>query len=338
MTEFGMPWPGAEAGAAAEAAGATAFCTGEFADHDAYVTVAQMAAATRDALVGPAIAYGFSRSPFAHATAIRTLWNQAPGRVFAGLGSGAFAINRDWCGVPADRPVERMSELVTAVRAWLHAENGERVRFEGEFYRIDAKVQAPVLGRIDVPVLLAGFQRRMAAAAGRTADGVIGHGLFTDRWWDDVVRPAVDAGFRESGRERRPLEHGWLLTAIDDDDPERAVTDMRRMIAFYLTVRTYDAFAAHHGWTSQVDKIREAFADGRMDDMARAVTDDMVDAVALCGTTSDAVAALRRRRGSLARDVAYFAPPSFLVSERRRQAYARASLALLPELASDEAP
>ncbi|MEW2397205.1 LLM class flavin-dependent oxidoreductase [Streptomyces sp. NPDC046862] len=337
MTEFGMPWPGADVGLEAEAAGAAAFCTGEFVDHDAYVTVAGMAVSTHRALVGPAIAYGFSRTPFAHATAIRTLWNQAPGRVFAGLGSGAFAINRDWCGVAADRPVERMSELVGAIRAWLHAENGQRVRFDGEFYHVDATVKAPVLGRIDVPVLLAGFQRRMARAAGRTADGIIGHGLFTDEWWDNIVRPAVEAGAREGERVERPLEHGWLLTAINDDDPERAVTDMRRMIAFYLTVRTYDAFAEHHGWTSQVQKIREAFGDGRIDDMARAVTDDMVESVALCGSTADAAAALRRRRGSIARDVAYFAPPSFMVSERRRQAYARSSLALLPTLKTAEA-
>ncbi|MEU4657434.1 LLM class flavin-dependent oxidoreductase [Streptomyces sp. NPDC023723] len=339
MTEFGMPWPGGgDTAREAEAAGTTAFCTGEFADHDAYVTVAGMAAATENAQVGTAIAYGFSRTPFAHATAIRSLWNQAPGRVFAGLGSGAFSINRDWCGVPADRPVLRMSELVEAVRAWLHAENGERVRFDGEFYRVDARVQAPVLGRIEVPVLLAGFQRRMASAAGRTADGVIGHGLFTDRWWDDVVRPAVEAGAKEAGRDTRPLEHGWLLTAVDDADPERAVLDMRRMIAFYLTVRTYDAFAAHHGWTAQVERIREAFADGRTDDMAKAVTDDMVEAIALCGTTADAAAALRRRRDSIARDVAYFAPPSFMVGERRRRAYARSSLALVDALKSDVSP
>ncbi|MCX4815226.1 LLM class flavin-dependent oxidoreductase [Streptomyces sp. NBC_01239] len=338
MTEFGMPWPGADIGTQAEAAGAAAFCTGEFVDHDAYVTVAGMAASTTRALVGPAIAYGFARTPFAHATAIRSLWAQAPGRVFAGLGSGAFSINRDWCGVPADRPVARMSELVKAVRTWLHAENGRPVHFEGEFYRIAADVRAPVLGRIDVPVLLAGFQGRMAAAAGRHADGVIGHGLFTDGWWDDVVRPAVESGARQGEGVRRPLEHGWLLTAIDDENPERAVTDIRRMIAFYLTVRTYDAFAEHHGWTSQVQKIREAFADGRLDDMARSVTDDMVEAIALCGTTADAAAALRRRRGSIARDVAYFAPPSFMVSERRRHAYARSSLALLPSLGSAEAP
>lgn len=332
MTEFGMPWPGPEVGPEAEKAGVTAFCTGEFVDHDAYLTVAGMAAATSTATVGTAISYAFARTPFAHATAVRTLWRQAPGRVFAGFGSGAFTINRDWCGVPADRPVERMTELIEAVRTWLHAENGQPVRHEGEFYHVDATVKAPVLGRIDAPLLLAGFQRRMAAAAGRTADGIIGHGLFTDAWWDDVVRPAVERGAREGDRDRRPLEHGWLLTAVDDEDPERAVTDMRRMIAFYLTVRTYDKFAEQHGWTSQVQKIREAFTEGRIDDMGRCVTDDMLDAVALCGTTADAAAALRRRRGSIARDVAYFAPPSFMVSERRKQRYARAGLALLPVL------
>lgn len=322
-----MPWQGAEVGAEAEAAGAAAFCTGEFVDHDAYVTVAEMAVATERALVGTAIAYGFARTPFAHAAAVRRLWSQAPGRVFAGLGSGAYAINRDWCGVEADRPVERMAELVGAVRAWLHAENGERVRFDGEFYRIDAKVQAPVLGRIDAPILLAGFNKRMAAAAGRVADGLIGHGLFTPAWWDEVVRPAVAGGAQE--RDTPPLEHGWLLTAIDDEDPERAVIDLRRMIAFYLTVRTYDPFVAFHGWTTQVARIREAFRDGRTDDMARAVTDDMVEAIGICGTSADAAAALRRRGDSIPRDIAYLAPPSFLVSPRRRRAYARAALGLV---------
>ena len=46
-------------------------------------------------------------------------------------------------------------------------------------------------------------------------------------------------------------------------------------------------------------------------------------------TTADARAALARRGDSLPRDVAYLAPPSFMVRERRGQRYALASLALL---------
>jgi 5,10-methylenetetrahydromethanopterin reductase len=324
-----MSWRGAEVARAAEAAGFTAFCSGEFVDHEAYSTLAEMALCTQRAKVGPGIAYAFARTPYAHAAGIRGVWRHAPGRVFLGLGSGAFRINRDWFGVAADRPVERMADLVGAIRAWLQAENGQRVRHDGEFYQVDAMVGAPVLGRIDVPILLGAFNKLMASAAGRVADGVIAHGLFTRTWWEDVVRPAMARGAAQAGRERVPAEHGWVITAIDDDDPGRAVMDARRMIAFYLIVKTYDRYVAHHGWTAQVAAIREAFARRDTDAMARAVTDDMLEAIAVCGTTADGRAALARRGDSLPRDVAYLAPPSFMVSERRGQRYAMASLALL---------
>jgi len=333
MTEtrrYGLPWRGADVATAAETAGVAAFCSGEFVDHEAYSTLTEMALCTRKAQVGPGIAYAFARTPYAHAAAIRGTWRHAPGRVFLGLGSGAFRINRDWFGVPADRPVARMADLVGAIRAWLTAENGERVRYEGEFYHVDAVVAAPVLGRIDAPIVLGAFNKLMAAAAGRVADGVIGHGLFTASWWDDVVRPALAKGAAQADREGDPVEHGWVITAIDDEDPDRAVLDARRMIAFYLTVRTYDPYVEHHGWTSQVDAIRQAFAARDTDAMARAVTDDMLAAIAVCGTTADARATLARRAGSLPRDIAYLAPPSFMVSDRRARRYALTSLALLP--------
>lgn len=327
--QYGLPWRGAEVARVAEEAGFTAFCSGEFVDHEAYSTLTEMALGTRSAIVGPGIAYAFARTPYAHAAAIRSAWSHAPGRVFLALGSGAYKINRDWFGVEADRPVARMADAVGAIRAWLHAENGEPVRYAGEFYQINAKVQAPVLGRIEVPILLGGFNKLMAAAAARSADGVLGHGLFTQRWWDDVVRPALAKGAADAGREDRPLEHGWVITAIDDDDPGRAVKDARRMIAFYLTVKTYDPYVEHHGWTRQVEEIRSAFAKGDIETMTAAVSDDMVEAIAICGSTADGRASLARRGDSLPRDIAYLAPPSFLVSPRRGQAYATASLGLV---------
>ncbi|MFE2317477.1 LLM class flavin-dependent oxidoreductase [Streptomyces sp. NPDC059441] len=330
---FGMPWPGRDVGREAEQAGAEAFCAGEFADHDSYLTVADIVANTERATAGPAIAYAFARTPYAHATALRHLHSQAPGRLFLGLGSAAFRINRDWLGVPAKQPVARIAETVGAVRAWLHAENGERVRYAGEFYDLDADVRAPVLGRLDIPVLLAAFNSRMAVTAGRVADGVIGHGLFTDSWWNEVVRPAVARGNDEHDpADTRPLEHGWIITAVDDNAPERAIADARRMIAFYLTVRTYDPFVAHHGWEEPVARLRDAFRAGDTDAMARAVTDEMLTEIAVCGTTADAKDTLARRAASLPRDIGYFAPPSFMVSRGRRAAYAQAGLALIGAL------
>lgn len=333
--EFGMPWPGAEVAREAEKAGVSAFCSGEFVDHEAYTTLAEMVLATGAAQVGPAIAYAFARSPYAHAAAVRSLWKHGADRMFLGLGSGAYRINRDWFGVAADHPVERMADLVGAVRAWLHAENGSVVRYSGPYYQIEADVRAPVLGRLEVPILLAAFNKRMAAAAGRVADGIIGHGLFTRSWWNDVVRPAVADGSRSAERSGTVREHGWVITAVNDEDPARAALDARRMIAFYLTVRTYDPMVALHGWEEPVAGIRAAFRKGDTDGMAAAVTGEMLEEIAVYGTTGQARAALEARGDGLARDVVYLAPPSFLVSGRRRDAYARASLGLVtPSAAS----
>src|ERR1700712_3334512 len=135
---FGMPWPGADVAREAEEAGGTRVCTGGVVDHGPYVTPAEMVANTESAQVGTAIAYAFARTPYSHAAAMRQLAAAAPGRVFLGLGSGAYRINRDWFGVAGDRPVDRIAEVVEVVRAWLHAENGEKIQDSGEFYSIDA--------------------------------------------------------------------------------------------------------------------------------------------------------------------------------------------------------
>lgn len=101
------------------------------------------------------------------------------------------------------------------------------------------------------------------------------------------------------------------------------------MIAFYLTVRTYDPFVDYHGWCEPVDRIRTAFASRDADGMARAVTDDMLTAIAVAGTLEQARELLTARGGGLPADTVFLSPPSFLVSKRRQREYARASLALI---------
>jgi 5,10-methylenetetrahydromethanopterin reductase len=326
--EWGLPWPGAEVAAQAEKAGATAFCAGEFADHNAYLTTGEMVGATERALVGPGIAYAFARSPFVHASALRQLSRQAPGRLFLGLGSGTRRMNSDWFAVPASEPVRRMGDLVAAVRAYLQAENGERIVNDGEFYPVNAAIQAPVLGRLDIPILIGAFNRRMIRTAGQVADGVLGHGLFTDRWWSEVVDPELAEGAAAAGRGAAGARRwGWLITAINDDDPGRARRDARLQIAFYLTVKTYDTLAGLHGWQKETAEVREAFRRGDIDAMAAAVTDEILDAIAICGTRAEARERFAAR--SVLPDLAFLSTPAFMVGERRRAGYATESIRLM---------
>lgn len=323
-----MPWPGVNLARQCEQAGASAFCAGEFADVNAYVTAAEMAQVSSSAMIGPGIAYAFARSPFVHAAAARHLNRLAPGRVFLGLGAGTARMNRDWFGVDSSRPARRMGELVEAISTYLHAENGQTVTFWGDFYEIDAKIQAPVLGRVDVPILLGAFNVHMLRTVGRTADGVLGHGIFTDRWWDEVVDPQIHFGATQADRDpSKLLRWGWVITAVDDEDPERAIDDAKRQIAFYLTVKTYDSLAVLHGWQDEVAAIRAEFDGGDLRAVGRHVTDEMLWAMAICGDADQATEMLASRRRLP--DIGFFSPPGFLVSQRRRSHYAAQAIRLL---------
>jgi 5,10-methylenetetrahydromethanopterin reductase len=329
--DWGLPWPGPALAAQAETAGAQAFCAGEFADLNAYITATEMALATSQAKIGPGIAYAFARSPFVHASAVRHLSTLAPGRVFLGLGSGTSRMNKDWFGVDAAHPAPRMAELIEVIRAFLHAENGERVRYEGRFYTINADIRAPVLGRLDVPILIGAFNKIMLRTVGRTADGVLGHGLFTDRWWTELVEPELARGAESSGRDPAELKRwGWLITAIDNDDPARAVRDARLQIAFYLTVKTYDSLVELQGWTDEVAQIRLAFRSGPPETIADHVTDDMLWSIAVCGDDAQAREMLATRKRLP--DMAFVSPPSFLVGRRRRAGYAAAATRIMSQL------
>ena len=171
----------------------------------------------------------------------------------------------------------------------------------------------------------------MLRAAGRSADGVLGHGLFTDRWWAEVVDPELTRGAQSHGRDPSALRRwGWLITAIDDADPERAIREARLQIAFYLTVRTYDSLVELHGWEDQVNAIRRAFRSGRPETIGDHVTDQMLWAVAICGDAAQAREMLKTR--ARLPETAFISPPSFLVGQRRRSEYDAAAIRFATEL------
>jgi hypothetical protein len=171
----------------------------------------------------------------------------------------------------------------------------------------------------------------MVRTVGRTADGVLGHGLFTDRWWTELVEPELARGAESRGRNPDELKRwGWLITAIDIDDPARAIRDARLQIAFYLTVKTYDSLVELHGWRDEVARIRAAFRSGQPETIAEHVTDDMLWSIAICGDDAQAREMLASRKRLP--DMAFASPPSFLVGRRRRAGYGASATRVLSQL------
>ena len=91
----------------------------------------------------------------------------------------------------------------------------------------------------DIPVYTAGVNPRMIETAGRVADGLLGHTLFTTGYLQDVALPAIERGTRRTGRSMGDVRVASLVFASVHEDAELARAEVATQIAFYATAKTY---------------------------------------------------------------------------------------------------
>lgn len=271
----------------AEAAGFDSAWTTEFYTRSATISLAATALATHRITVGSAIAYAVGRSPLVLATEARDLDELTNGgRLILGLGAGTKRMQQDWHGIDFSSPAARIEELVPLLRLiWEMGPEG--VFHEGQFYRMALKPTAATRPPLHIPVYLAGVRERMLQAAGAVADGQIGHPLFTRRYIDEVVKPAIAAGAARAGRQPDDVARAGYVVCAISDDPDQARREAKAQIAFYSIVRTYDPIMAMHGWTPHTDAMRAAWSRDDVDGMVAAVPDEMLDELALAGTQDE---------------------------------------------------
>jgi alkanesulfonate monooxygenase SsuD/methylene tetrahydromethanopterin reductase-like flavin-dependent oxidoreductase (luciferase family) len=225
-----------------------------------------------------------------------------------------------WHGVSGEAPAVRMEELVTVLRKLWRLDQGP-VHHEGRFYRLDLKPTAdtPPPFRERLPIYTAGVNPRMIEAAGRVADGLVGHPMFTQRYVDDVVRPALQKGAVRAGRDASEIVLCGVLICSVDDDVELA----RRRLAFavgqYAASRVYDRLFALHGWTEAQQRIREAARARDADAVISAVPTEAIGTLGVaCRHEQLAGEVARHAEGY--DHLAIVPPPWGLTSEENEQA------------------
>jgi probable F420-dependent oxidoreductase len=277
VTSSGGPAELADAARRAEAAGFESVWATEFYDRSATVALAAMAEATSEIELGSAIAYAFGRTPVVLAAEARDLDELSGGRLTLGLGTGTRRMQQDWHGLDGEHPASRMEELVPLLRRLWRLHEGP-IEHEGRFYRLDVQPTAPPRPpvREDIPVYMAGVNPRMIQSAGKVADGLVGHPLFTPEYVEQVARPALGDG---------PIA-GYITTSVADDR-EEARRAAAAIIAFNSTVKTYRKVNEVSGFEKQAEAVREAWTRRDFDGMAAAVTDEMIDSISLAGTPDE---------------------------------------------------
>jgi probable F420-dependent oxidoreductase len=304
----------ADAASAAEAAGYAGMMIAE-TRHDPFVSLALAARATSRMTLMSGIVVAFARSPMTTAVAANDIQLVSGGRLVLGLGSQVKAHIERRFSMPWSAPAQRMEEYVAAVRAiWQAWQTGDRLSFEGEFYRHTLMTPFFDPGPNPYgtpPIWIAAVGEGMAQTAGRIANGVIGHSFSTPRYLDEVSLPAVRRGAEAAGRD--PSAVGYSIPAFvavgtDQAQLDIAIEATRRQVAFYGSTPAYRGVLEVHGWGEVADRLHAASRRAEWEQMGRLVTDDMLAEFAAIGTPAEVARQVLSRFDGRATRLSFYAP------------------------------
>jgi probable F420-dependent oxidoreductase len=292
--------------AAAEAAGFDAVMTVELG-HDVFAPLALAALATERIELTPSIAVAFPRSPTVMASQAWDLQANSNGRFVLGLGSQVKGHNERRFGIPWSPPAPRLRDYIRALRAVWHCwETGGKLDYRGEHYKLTLMTpdfSPEPTGLPMVPVTIAAVGEAMLRVAGEVCDGVRLHPLCSRRYLAEVALPRISEGMRRNGRSRANFDvfgGGFVVTGPDANAVAAGMEWARKRVAFYGSTRTYLPILALHGLEELGARLHTMSIEGRWNEMAAAVSDDVVRLFAACGTYDETAREVEARYGGLA--------------------------------------
>jgi len=250
-----------------------------------------------------AISVAFARNPMSMANLAWDLNQYSKGRFTVGVGSQIKPHITRRFSMPWSKPAARMRDFILAMRAiWSCWETGEKLDFNGEFYRHDLMTPmfTPTRKTYGAPgVNLAAVGPLMTEVAAEVANGVIAHGFTTAKYLREVTLPAVQRGLVKAGRNRESFDVSlpvMVVTGVDEEAFTRSRLAVQGQVGFYASTPAYRAVLELHGWGDLQAEAHQLTREGRWQDMGALITDDILDAFAIISEDIDAVPALLKHR------------------------------------------
>src|SRR5215467_9238835 len=261
-----------------EARGYHAAWTGEAAGYDAITLMATIAAHTERLHVGSAVVPVQTRTPVVLGQTAATLSHLAPGRVHLGIGLSSKVIVGDWHGLAFAPSIQQIREAVQVIRM---VASGERVNFEGKFYRVkNFRLAAPPPSP-PVRVVLAALGPEMLELAGEIADGVVLN------WIPPETVPVsiehLEIGAKKAGRTLADFEIASFIRTRVTDDRAAARESLARDITGYATVDAYASFFRTAGFGEEVDLVNAAWRAGDRSGAVKQVSPRFLDGLGVVG-------------------------------------------------------
>jgi len=302
----GQEW---ERGAAfvqeAEKLGVDSVWTAETWGFDAATPIGYLAAKTEKIRLGTGILQLGSRSPAMLAMTAMTLNSMSKGRFTLGLGASGPQVVEGWHGVPFARTLPRIRDAVNIVRM---ASRGERVAYKGEYYELPRpggegkalKTSAPPM---QFPIYLATLSPKSLELTGEIADGWIGTSFMPEH--ADVFFDHMRRGADKAGRTLADLDIQAAAGVVAfGDDVEKLVAPRRPGLAFTLGAmgsrqhNFYNAAYRRAGYADEAVAVQKLWLDGKREEAAALVPDEMVLQTNLIGTEAMVRERVRQHRAA----------------------------------------
>jgi alkanesulfonate monooxygenase SsuD/methylene tetrahydromethanopterin reductase-like flavin-dependent oxidoreductase (luciferase family) len=158
------------------------------------------------------------------------------------------------------------------------------VDYDGEHYAIKGYFRPIAQEREQIPLYLAAVQKNMLRLAGAAADGVIFNILTTPAYYQQYAFGHLAEGAKKAGRDIGDVHKAAMVCVAVDDDEAQARQWARHQIAFFAQIPYFEVIMGPHGLWGPAEPIREAAAAGDVQAMVAAVTDEMVEKLAVAGT------------------------------------------------------
>jgi F420-dependent oxidoreductase-like protein len=257
--------------------------------NDAFTPLAWIGAQTEKIKLGTAVVQLSGRTPASCAMHALTLDLLSNGRLILGLGVSGPQVVEGWYGQPFPKPLARTREYIDIIRQVMARE--APVTNPGPHYPLPYdRDNGTGLGkplksivhplRNEIPIYMGAEGPKNIALATEIADG----------WLPLFYNPYDESVYAESLVNARPdFEIAQMVTVNITDDIEAGLLGVKTFLSFYVggmgakSENFHKNLFERMGYAAEADKIQQLFMEGKRDEAAQVIPDELADSLALVG-------------------------------------------------------
>lgn len=281
---------------ALEKAGLDIVWVAEAYGFDAPSFMGYLAAKTESVTIGAGILNIYTRTPSLLAMTGAGVDAMTDGRCILGLGASGPQVIEGFHGLPYDAPIGRSREIIEICR--LIWKRDSPLEYQGKYYTLPLPAERgtgmgkplKIIGhpRPDIPIYLASLGAKNVQLTAELADGWLPIFYLPEKA-NDVWGPDLAIGEAKRPAELGPLEVVAGGVVCITDDPAPVLNFARPMYALYIggmgarDRNFYNQLTCRYGYEKEAKQIQDLYLDGKKDEAAALVPDEMLELTNLVG-------------------------------------------------------